>query len=220
MILTPASDFWPQELKGLNELYIQGKFELFNTKCVSVVGTRHPSTRAVELTRNCVNALGENKITIVSGLALGIDGVAHMEALAKGFNTIGVIGTPIDQYYPKEHMQLQDMVSKMGLLVSQFPSGTKVEKYFFLKRNMTMAQICSATVIVEDRDGGGGVAQAKYCEKLGKPVFIFREIYEKQQFLWPREFKNPIVIINADEIPDKLARFQEQKQKEEQPSLF
>lgn len=220
MTLTPSSQFWPKDSKGINELYIKGKFELFNTPCVSIVGTRHPSCRAVELTRMVADELGNNGFTIVSGLALGIDGIAHMEALTKGFNTIGVIGTPLDQYYPKEHRELQDMVARQGLLVSQFAEKTKVEKYFFLKRNMTMAYICKASVIVEDRDNGGAVAQAKYCERMGKPVFVFREIYDKADITWPKELKNPILIMNASEIPKKLMAFEKQAKACEQPSLF
>ena len=86
-------------------------------------------------------ALGQNGITVVSGLAKGIDVSAHMAALKSGYNTIAVIGTNLNQYYPAENKEVQQMIEEKGLVVSQFSPANKTERWFFPLRNGTMSRI-------------------------------------------------------------------------------
>lgn len=205
MIIDSTSPFWPEDVKGIPFLYLKGDAALLRTMGVSVVGTRSPSNRGISLAREVVDSLGESGFTIISGLAKGIDGVAHIEALVKEYKTIGVIGTSICDVYPPAHDKLQGLVAENGLLVSQFAPSRNVERYFFMQRNLLMSQIAHGSFVIEDRDGGGGVKQAQYSEKAGKPVFILRETYDNRTYLWPRKFKDP-VIVNLTHNSGSLAK--------------
>ena len=195
-IIDPKSPFWPKDITGVRYLYLLGNKELLNTTGISVVGTRSPSSQGKKLTQEVVNSLGESGFTIVSGLALGVDGIAHIAALAGNFSTIGVIGTSVCDVYPKEHVKLQALVAQHGLVVSQFAPSREVQRYFFMQRNQLMSQISKASFVIEDRDGGGAVQQAQYSQKQGKKVFVLKEVYENRTFLWPRKFEEAVVVPN------------------------
>lgn len=199
VILGKEDGFWPQDVVDYPFLYLKGKKELLQKKGLSIVGTRMPSDRGIELTKQAVDAVGK-EYTIVSGLAKGIDGAAHIQALGMGFDTIAVIGTPIDEYYPKEHRQLQDLIAEYGLVVSPFAPSRQTQQYFFISRNNVMSEIASGSLIVESSDTGGGVKQAYCSEKQEKPVFIFRETYENKELTWPKEFEDPVVIDDPLQI--------------------
>lgn len=194
MIIDSTSVWWPTDVTGVPFLYLLGDATVLGSVGISVVGTRSPSGRAMELTREVVDSLGKSGFTIVSGLAVGIDGVAHIEALARGHRTIGVIGTSVCDVYPPKHAKLQALVAQHGLLVSQFAPSRRVQQYFFMQRNLLMSQISKGSFVIEDRDGGGGVRQAQYSQKQGKNVFILRETYENRTYLWPRGFQNPVIV--------------------------
>ena len=226
-IIDETSAFWPDDVTGIPFLYLQGEVGLLQSRCISVVGTRNPSNRGITLAREVVDSLGESGFTIVSGLAMGIDGVAHIEALSKDFNTIGVIGTSVCEAYPPKHEKLQALVAQHGLLVSQFAPSRKVQQYFFMQRNLLMSQISLGSFVIESKDGGGGVKQAQYSEKQGKKIFILRETYDNRTWLWPRQFKDPVIISltgNSGSIAKRslqIARtFGRRKTEDIQPSLF
>ena len=226
-IIDETSSFWPDGVTGVPFLYLQGNVELLQSRGISVVGTRSPSNRGITLAREVVDSLGESGFTIVSGLAMGIDGVAHIEALAKDFNTIGVIGTSVCESYPPKHDRLQELVALHGLLVSQFAPSRKVQQYFFMQRNLLMSQISMGSFVIESKDGGGAVKQAQYSEKQGKKVFILRETCDNRTYLWPRRFKDPVVVSQsrnagmqvrkALQVTRTTAR---KKAEDLQPSLF
>ena len=217
--ITPQSPHWPEDVQDLQKLWFCGDISLLDEPGLSIVGTRHPSSRGMQLTRDAVDAIGD-EFVIVSGLALGIDGTAHIQALARNFRTVAVLGTPIDAVYPKEHEMLQEMVAKCGLLVSQFEPGTKVQKYFFMQRNLTMSRISKASLVVESGDGGGGVSQARYSEAGGKPVLIFRETYENRTYLWPRSFSSPVIVDKPKDITRHLKARLRLNNQPLQPELF
>ncbi len=199
-IIDNKSPLWNEDITGVRYLYLKGKKELLLTHCISLVGTRNPSQRGVELAREVVDSLGEKGFTIVSGLAMGIDGISHIQALSKDFPTIGVIGTSVCDVYPKQHEKLQALMAQYGLVVSQFAPSRETQKYFFLQRNLLMSQLSLASFVIEDRDGGGGVQQAQYCISQGKKVFILKETMENRTFLWPRKLKDPIVVSKASSV--------------------
>lgn len=226
-IIDETSAFWPDDVTGVPFLYLQGEVSLLQSKSISVVGTRSPSGRGMTLAREVVDSLGESGFTIVSGLAMGIDGVAHIEALSKDFNTIGVIGTSVCEVYPPKHDRLQALVAQHGLLVSQFAPSRKVQQYFFMQRNLLMSQISMGSFVIESKDGGGAVKQAQYSEKQGKKVFILRETYDNRTWLWPRQFSDPVVISltgNSGTMARRslqiARRFGRRKTEDIQPSLF
>lgn len=205
-IIDCKSPLWSPDIKGVRYLYLLGDSSLLKTPSVSVVGTRSPSQRGVELARQVVDSLGESGFTIASGLAMGIDGIAHIEALAKEFSTIGVLGTSVCDVYPKQHERLQSLVAKHGLLVSQFAPSRTVQRYYFMQRNLLMSQLSRASLVVEDRDGGGGVQQAQYSAAQGKKVFVLREIFDNRTFLWPRKLKDPVVVSSPKAVGNAVKR--------------
>ena len=222
-IMSPADYAWPVGVKDVPFLYMRGDTGLLTRPGVSIVGTRHPSDRGVRLAREAASVVGNYGYPIVSGLATGIDGVAHIQALADEKPTVAVIGTPIDCFYPPEHEKLQNMIAERGLVVSRFSPCVRTQKYYFMVRNLLMSQLSLASIVVESTDGGGGVSQAKYCEKQGKKVIIFREVYEDRSRMWPRSFSDPAVVARAEDIPGALKGSAERQKKAPdivQPSLF
>lgn len=226
-IIDQTNPLWPVATEEVPFLYLLGDSSLLRRRGISIVGTRNPSNRGMQLTREVVDSLGAYDFTIISGLAMGIDGVAHIESLAKDFATIGVIGTSLCNVYPKQHERLQGLVAEHGLLVSQFAPSREVQQYFFMQRNLLMSQMSQGSFVIEDRDGGGGVKQAQYCEKQGKHVFILKETYDNRTFLWPRKFKDPVIVSSPQSAGSvvkrsvKLSRaFGKKVSTDEQPSLF
>ena len=139
---------------------------------IAVVGTREPSHEGIELTRRLVEELMREKAIVVSGLARGIDTVAHRTAIEEGGRTVAVLGTPINVFYPPENRSLQLKLMREHMVISQFPLGSPVTRKNFPMRNRTMALISDATVIVEAGERSGTIYQGWECIKLGRPLLI------------------------------------------------
>lgn len=145
-------------------------------KAVSIVGSRSAGDSALKYAATLVEGAGGLGYAIVSGLADGIDTVAHRVALQAGYRTVGIIGTPINQYYPKHNKQLQDAVSQRGLLLSQFPPGYEVTRASFPMRNHTMAAYSQVTLVVDANEKSGTRHQVKEALSLGRAVIITRQV--------------------------------------------
>ena len=155
------------------QIYASGPMEVpLNTPRVSIVGTRRPTDDGVEEARAVTNMLVGEGVTIVSGLAMGIDAVAHQTAIESGGQTVAVLGTPLDKQYPKSNRDLQNRIAMDHLVVSQFPVSQSVRKGNFVARNKTMALISNATVIVEAGEGSGTIHQGWETLRLGRPLFV------------------------------------------------
>jgi DNA processing protein len=187
---------YPDSLKSAHHqipvLYFKGCWDLcWKPKRIAVVGTRLPSANGIKRARQLVRNLADNNYTILSGLAKGIDTVAHETALMLGAPTIAVIGTPIDEAYPKENKPLQEKIAQEGLVISQVPfllHGTRSWRWnrmFFPERNETMSALSDATVIVEAGDTSGTLIQAKAALKQGRKVFILASNFENPAIKWP-----------------------------------
>lgn len=210
-ILGWDSPLWPKQVDSFafrpRFLYVQGNVQLLKQNSVSVIGTRTPSLEGKQLALSCAQALGKAGYVVASGLALGIDGVAHKAALAAGYPTIAVIGTPINAYYPPEHCALQQEIAKVGAVVSRFSPATVTQKWHFLLRNRLMSALSDASVVVEDRDGGGAVRQAAFALEQKKYLFIYQGSVDNHSVLWPRQFANQsrvFVIKKSQDLPRLL----------------
>lgn len=205
VVLKRSDDLYPVQAAGIpgspRFLYLRGNIGLLDRRCVCVVGTRNPSDEGKRYARESARSLGDKGTVVISGLALGIDGVAHLTALASGFPTIAVIGTPLIESYPAEHRRLQQIIGERGLLVSRFAPSAQTQKWFFLLRNRLMSSLSEASVVVEDRDGGGAVKQAQYALKQGRRVVLFRHVWENRSLLWPRRLalKPGVLVVNRPE---------------------
>lgn len=187
-------------------LYFQGWWELANSpRSVAVVGTRSPSSDGLARTGKLVSALVRDDFTIVSGLAAGVDAVAHTTAIHLGGRTIAVIGTPLSVSYPASNASLQSEIAKNHLLISQVPvkryRNTKnptSNNFFFPERNITMSALTDATIIVEAGETSGTLVQARHALKQGRKLFILESNFRNTSLNWPRLFEERGAIRVAD----------------------
>jgi len=189
-------------------LYYQGWWDLIATRCIAVVGTRKPSDSAVAQTKELVRHLAEEGFTIVSGLAAGIDTVAHEAAIAANGPTIAVIGTPLCGSYPRENAALQQKIASEHLLISQVPvcryvdQNFRLNSRFFPERNITMSALTEATIIVEASDTSGTLTQARAALKQGRKLFILDNCFNVPGLKWPHHYleRGAIRVRTFDEI--------------------
>ncbi|HEY1023680.1 MAG TPA: DNA-processing protein DprA [Sphingobacteriaceae bacterium] len=154
-------------------IYFKGKADLNAEKVLSIVGTRNSTSYGKEL---CTRLLGDIKghdPLIVSGLAYGIDGVAHKESVKNGIPTIGVLGHGLDRIYPAQHRELAEKMLAEGGLLTEFPSGTNPDRENFPKRNRIIAGMSDATVVVEATVKGGALITAEIANSYNRDVFAF-----------------------------------------------
>lgn len=189
-------------------LYIRGKKSLlYEKRTVALVGSRQASENSKDNTRRLAVSLGKNGITVVSGLAKGIDVSAHRAALENGFNTIAVIGTNLNQYYPLENKSVQLEIEKKGLVVSQFPPSSKTQRWFFPLRNGVMSGLSLATVIMEAGETSGALRQADFALKQDRQIIIPKNVMEMKKITWPRKYvqKGAAVVETPTDVLKVLA---------------
>jgi DNA processing protein len=202
-----TSDY-PSKLRDASDpielLYFQGWWDLAEDKSVAVVGTRKPSAGGIARTRELVKNLVEDGFTIVSGLAAGIDTTAHLSAIESGGRTIAVIGTPLSETYPKENRELQSRLAEDYLVISQVPfcryhrQSYRINRFFFPARNVTMAALSQATIIVEAGETSGTLVQAKAALDQGRKLFILDNCFRNPSLTWPAKFARQGAIRVSD----------------------
>jgi len=170
------------------ELYVEGALELpLGGPRVAVIGTRQPSPAGRNAARLIAGRLAEQGAAVVSGLARGIDTVAHTTAIGRGGRTIAVLGTSLDLFYPPENRELQLRIAREHLAVSQFPPGHTTGPQDFLARDRVIALLSDAMVIVEAGPTGGSVFTGWAALRLGRPVWIWRDTFDNSNLAWPRK---------------------------------
>jgi DNA processing protein len=188
-------------------------WDLVNTRCVSVVGTREPSVDGKRRAAKIARLFVADGFTVVSGLARGIDTVAHRAAIADGGHTVAVLGTPITESYPAENRELQRQIADRHLLISQTPiiryssQNFRANSHFFPERNVTMSALTEATVIVEAGATSGTLVQARHAIKQARRVFILDSCFRVPGLAWPTKLvqQGAIRVSNLDEIREHLA---------------
>lgn len=152
--------------------------------------------------------------TIVSGLAAGIDTVAHKTAILNNGKTIAEIGTPLNYVYPRENAVLQDYIAKQHLLITQVPfiryksQHYKANRLFFPERNKTMSAISEATIIIEASQTSGTLVQARAALKQGRKLFILNSCFEDKSITWPSyyEERGAIRVRDFSDILENLSK--------------
>ncbi len=152
-------------------LFVQGRVALFDSPSLAVVGSRRPTPQGSEIARELAAELARQGLTVVSGMALGIDAAAHEAALDAGAGSIAVVGTGLDQVYPARHRQLARRLSVEGLLVSEFPLGTPPLSANFPQRNRIIAGISRGTLVIEAALRSGSLITARLAVEAGRDVF-------------------------------------------------
>jgi len=170
------------------ELFVAGDVSLIDgPPRVAVIGTRRPSVKGARRATRLARELVKSNAIIVSGLAEGIDTIAHRTAMEKGGRTIAILGTPLNKVYPKKNYDLQQEIMQNHLAISQFPIGYPIQPKNFPMRNRTMALISHASVIVEAGEGSGTLSQGWETLRLGKPLLILQSVVNNKSLNWPRK---------------------------------
>ncbi len=152
-------------------VYYRGVWQGIGQPCVAVVGTRKPTAHGIEMTQEIVRALVHNGYIVVSGLAIGIDGIAHRTCVESGGRTIGWLASGIDQITPREHEQLARQMCGKGAVLSAFAPGQPAFRGNFVARNELVAAMCEAVVVPEGRVNSGTWLTAEFGLSMGKQVF-------------------------------------------------
>lgn len=177
-ILTYQNENFPVSLRDIPTppvlLYYRGKLPDFNTgfRC-AIVGTRSLSDYGRKNAFKLGYDMGCVGATVVSGMAVGIDGVAMAGAIAAGAPTIAVIGSGIDVCYPSVHLTLARNIVKNGCVLTEYAPGTKPEKFNFPRRNRLISGLCPVTVVVEGKESSGSMITARHAKSQGREVFAF-----------------------------------------------
>lgn len=172
---------------------------------VSVVGSRHCSPEGARFARDVSAMLCGRDVTVIAGLAEGVDSFAHQEALHNGGRTVAFIGTGINRCYPASNKGLQHTIEERGLVLSQFWPDSPPTKHTFPMRNALMSGYGLATVIVEASERSGTRIQARQAQRHGRPL-IFRDTVMKQTE-WAREYKGKpgvFVVHSVEDVSEAL----------------
>lgn len=166
------------------KLFIKGKILPSDEFSVAIVGSRTPTKYGEEVARFFASYLAQKKVTIVSGLARGIDTIAHQEALKAGGRTIAVVGSGLDIIYPLENKKLFDQIAKNGAVISEFKNGMPPLAKNFLQRNRIISGISLAVLVIEGAKRSGTLSISSKAAEQGKEVFaVPGPIFSEMSFL-------------------------------------
>lgn len=174
-ILTLADAAYPQRLLDAPDpptvLYVKGRTELLNAPALAIVGSRNATPQGESNAEAFAAALADAGLTIVSGLALGIDAAAHRGGLRGKGSTIAVIGTGIDRVYPARNQSLARDIAEHGAIVSEFPLGTPALRENFPRRNRIISGLARGCLVVEAAERSGSLITARLAGEQGRDVF-------------------------------------------------
>jgi len=173
--LCPDDECFPTLLTEISDppavIYAQGKVELLQSPCIAMVGSRAATGYGRRSAYTLARQMAESGVTVVSGLALGVDGEAHKGALSVQGNTIGVLGCGLDVVYPRNNAQLFEQIRTNGLLLTEYPLGTRPDGFRFPARNRIISGLCSGVVVVEAAKKSGSLITAQMALDEGREVF-------------------------------------------------
>lgn len=175
-----AEELYPRMLSEVSDppplLYYRGQVQpeenYGHTPLVAMVGTREPSEYAKRWTRKIAYALAQRGITVVSGMAEGIDTQAHLGCLEGGGRTIAVLGTGVDMIYPPRNQGLYHKIQEQGLVISEYPAGTQPTRAHFPKRNRIVAGLCRAVLVMEAPTKSGALITAYQANEYGRDIYV------------------------------------------------
>ena len=183
-LLTLADDRYPQALRRMDDppplLYVRGKFLPQDDRALAVVGTRKATKQGRDITFDLSKQLALQDVTIVSGLAHGVDTAAHRGALAAGGRTIAVMGCGVDVLYPSENRDLAQTITRSGAIISEFPLGTQPRPTNFPRRNRIISGLSLGVLVTEAPENSGALITAHLAAEQGREVFaVPGNIYNK-----------------------------------------
>lgn len=174
-VLTWDDPEYPRRLREIDQpppvLYVRGTLTEEDEWSVAIVGTRRVTAYGRQVADELATFLAQQGITVVSGLARGVDRVAHESALKAGGRTIGVLGSGVDRIYPPEHQKLAERMAEYGAVISDYPLGTPPESVNFPPRNRIISGLSLATVVIEASETSGALITASFAANQGREVF-------------------------------------------------
>lgn len=222
-LITVLDPRYPSNLRLIPNLppflFYLGELRDDDARSIAVVGTRNASPDGIRRADRMSRLLAEKGITVVSGLAKGIDTASHRAALAVGARTIAVLGTGITRCYPAENSELAAEITSSGALVSQFWPTSPPSRYTFPRRNVVTSGISQGTVVIEATSTSGAKMQARLALEHGKKVFLVQSLVTAQP--WARDYvahRGAIEVADVDEVsrqvaePDRIRRAAQQHQ--------
>lgn len=186
---TPIDPEYPKLLLEIPSppplLYYRGKVNLLENTgkipAIAMVGTRHPTEHGKRWTARISKAIAQSGFTVVSGLAQGIDGIAHGACLQVQGRTIAVLGTGLNVIYPANHQRLYDEIVRKGLILSEYPAGTRPDRSNFPARNRIIAGLTRATLVMEAPTRSGSLITSRYAHEFNRDVYTLPNSPESQQ---------------------------------------
>ena len=174
-VLTWEDEEYPRRLKEIDQpppvLYVKGKLSPEDEWPVAIVGTRRVTAYGRQVTDEIASTLSRNGLTIISGMARGVDAIAHQAALNAGGRTIAVLGCGVDRVYPPEHKGLSERIVEQGALISDYAPGTPPEASNFPPRNRIISGLSMAVVVAEAGQRSGALITASFAADQGRDVF-------------------------------------------------
>lgn len=209
-VLTWDDPDYPTRLRDILDrppvLYVRGALQPTDEWAVAIVGTRNASAYGREVTRELGGALAQAGVTVVSGLARGIDRAAHVSALDAGGRTLAVLGSGLDRVYPAEHQALAERIRESGALLSDYPLGTAPEARNFPPRNRLISGLSLAVVIVEAGERSGALITAEFAADQGREVFaVPGSILSKRSRGTNRLIRDGVrPVLSAEDVLEEL----------------
>lgn len=174
-VLTWDDDIYPRRLKEIDQpppvLYVHGALTLEDEWAVAIVGTRRVTAYGRQVTEDLAASLARSGVTVVSGLARGVDAIAHQAALKAGGRTLAVLGSGVDRVYPPEHERLAAQIAEAGAVISDYPPGTPPEAQNFPPRNRIISGLSMSVVVTEAGEESGALITTQFAAEQGREVF-------------------------------------------------
>ncbi|MDU4418320.1 MAG: DNA-processing protein DprA [Clostridium perfringens] len=173
-----TSKYYPKRLKLIKNppaiIYIKGRNILkSDEKSIACIGTRNPTSYGINVTKSIVTNLTKEKFTIISGLAYGVDKISHEISLKENGRTIAVLAHGLDIMYPKEHYELsKSILENGGTLISEYPVGTKADKFRFVQRNRIVSGLSAGILMVEAKEKSGTRHTVEFAIEQSKKIFV------------------------------------------------
>ncbi|MCK5076708.1 MAG: DNA-processing protein DprA, partial [Calditrichia bacterium] len=217
------ADNYPQLLKQIPDppplLWYKGNIDAISDNALVIIGTRRPTSYGKRMTETITRELLDKKITIISGLARGIDSIAHFTTVKFGGTTVGVMASGVDIIYPPENKKLAEEITANGVIISEFPFGTKPEPAFFFRRNRIISGLGKGIIVVEAGKKSGALITAAFGLEQNREVFALPgQVNVPQSLGCLRLLQDGAkLIINTDDILSEFPAFQDTVKK--QPTL-
>ncbi len=209
-IITLWDDTYPEQLKHIYDppiaLFCRGNIELLKSDSIGIVGTRTPTSYGKEISNEFGQELAKCGLTIVSGVAKGVDTYAHQACLKTGGKTIAVLGNGVDRVYPAENRTLFNEISQKGLLVSEFLMGSKPDAQNFPRRNRIISGLTKGSIVIEAAERSGSLITAYFALDQNREVFAVPGPINSQQSHGTNLLikQGAKLVVNVDDILEEL----------------